>query len=59
MATWILPFNPNYYKAVEALDSLKKINWGQTTNITPKDIVYIYRTSTEQALVARCRVNVS
>ena len=57
MATWILPFNPNYYRAVEAFDSLGRINWGQTTNITPKDIVYIYRTTTDQALLVRCRVN--
>ena len=59
MAEWIISGNPQKFDVVNALRTLKTIDWEQRENFVPGDIVYLYVSGDVNAIMFRCRVNAS
>ena len=53
---WVIPCNPKYYDIVAALDNLEVIEWGQSTNMTVGDTVYIYVSENYKSIMFKCEV---
>lgn len=57
LTEWFISANPNKYDVVGAFNTLGKVDWKQSTNVSVGDIVYIYVSDTIQAVRFKCRVN--
>lgn len=53
---WVIPCNPKYYDVVAAFDNLEVIEWGQSTNMTVGDTVYIYVSENYKSIMFKCEV---
>lgn len=53
---WVIPCNPKYYDIVAAFDNLEVIEWGQSTNMTIGDTVYIYVGENYKSIMFKCEV---
>lgn len=53
---WIIPCNPKYYDIVAAFENLNIIEWGQSTNTTVGDTVYIYVGEKYKSIMFKCEV---
>lgn len=53
---WVIPCNPKYYDVVAAFDNLEVIEWGQSTNMTIGDTVYIYVSENYKSIMFKCEV---
>lgn len=53
---WIIPCNPKKYDIVAAFDKLEVIKWGQSTNTTVGDTVYIYVGGGYGSIMFKCEV---
>lgn len=42
MDQWLFPCNPDFYDVISAFNSMNKINWKQSRNVSVGDTVYIY-----------------
>lgn len=51
---WIVPANPKYYDIVGAFEQNDVINWKQSSNILPGDIVYMYVAAPYSAILYKC-----
>ena len=57
MTEWIISGNPKKYDVINAFRNLKTIDWTQSANMVAGDIVYIYVSGDNKAIMCRCRVN--
>ncbi len=53
---WLIPANPKYYDIIGAFERSEVIDWKQSSNILPGDIVYMYVGSPHSAILFKCEV---
>ncbi len=53
---WVIPCNPKYYDIVGAFSEFNIIEWGQTTNMTVGDTVYMYVGGKYKSILFKCEV---
>lgn len=54
MAEWVIISNPKLFKLVEAFKEFIEIDYKQSTNIRPNDIVYIYVAAPYKEIKYKC-----
>ncbi len=57
MTTWIIPCNVKYYDVFGAFNTLKRIEWRQSTKVEVGDQVYVYVGRPYSAIMFKCKVN--
>jgi len=53
---WIIPANPKYYDVINCFNDTDTILWKQSSNVNPKDIVYLYVAAPYSAILYKCEV---